>query len=747
MLLRELTYPLTEAQLEAKINAAIIAIKSDGSMWRKVKQGSINSPALKTIQTALTQLGFPAKADGWFGPGTAKAVRDFQTSKGLKPDGDPGPNTLKAMANAVGGGRGKSVEKPGERQAYLDKNKETPVAQAGPEVAPGTGKDGPAGGAKPIADFKGADTAEKVVAVVDNALTIAREKNDPKEIAQIIAAGDANFNNVAGPGERADRATAIISKLTPIELENPVIKSAVAAQQLQVDLKEMDPEEALRKFVQSRYAFVIPERFRGKATAQQKFEAMVRAAQDEQMMSAFVEPNKATEIIQDEIKKIESDPMSATNQDKDRTNTDKMPAGANSKSPTGDFDGPGNMTPPTTVDDSGMTSSNTDNTVSKETPTEIKTDVEINDFKAAVDDAPETEKPVVGGMTQEVNSAVQILGGDLSTSNLEKLVVIIEKQSTKPILQKIIGRRLEKLYSKDDLADLEGIEGDELEAAKMLVQLKVALMDGTATNFVYKPASATATSSGELPTGPGGDEPLPTGTGSGRGDGSAEVAQRRRDATTGTTNTAGTTGSGRGDGNAEVAQRRRERAVLVSTVEQLYLSMKGGTGIGTSKNKLNRQLKKIKDEAQYNFVASEYKKEYGTDLFDHFYDEMSDRNIKKYVEPEMKRLGIEMPERSEFESFTYESILDGLDNLVNERQVWAKAGSKVVRKYRCMSGRRKGRVVGTPGQCFAAPDIKKRILLKKTKARLGNRMTKKAKRTKRTNPASKRVAQMNKSSR
>ena len=711
MLLRELTYPLTEAQLEAKINAAIIAIKSDGSMWRKVKQGSINSPALKTIQTALTQLGFPAKADGWFGPGTAKAVRDFQTSKGLKPDGDPGPNTLKAMANAVGGGRGKSVEKPGERQAYLDKNKETPVAQAGPEVtvAPGTGKDGPAGGAKPIADFKGADTAEKVVAVVDNALTIAREKNDPKEIAQIIAAGDANFNNVAGPGERADRATAIISKLTPIELENPVIKSAVAAQQLQVDLKEMDPEEALRKFVQSRYAFVIPERFRGKATAQQKFEAMVRAAQDEQMMSAFVEPNKATEIIQDEIKKIESD----------------------SKSPTGDFDGPGNMTQPNAGDDSGMTSSNTDNTVSKKTPTEIKTDVEINDFKAAVDDAPETEKPVVGGMTQEVNSAVQILGGDLSTSNLEKLVVIIEKQSTKPILQKIIGRRLEKLYSKDDLADLEGIEGDELEAAKMLVQLKVALMDGTATNFVYKPASATATSSGdgpgstdeplgdplkggELPTGPGGDEPLPT------------------------------TGNNKEE---EPKFTTRERAVLVSTAEQLYLSMKGGTGIGTSKNKLNRQLKKIKDEAQYNFVASEYKKEYGTDLFDHFYDEMSDRNIKKYVEPEMKRLGIEMPERSEFESFTYESILDGLDNLVNERQVWAKAGSKVVRKYRCMSGRRKGRVVGTPGQCFAAPDIKKRILLKKTKARLGNRMTKKAKRTKRTNPASKRVAQMNKSSR
>jgi hypothetical protein len=191
----------------------------------------------------------------------------------------------------------------------------------------------------------------------------------------------------------------------------------------------------------------------------------------------------------------------------------------------------------------------------------------------------------------------------------------------------------------------------------------------------------------------------------------------------------------------------RQKIVLASTAEQLYLSMKGGTGIGTSKNKLRRQLKKIEDKDQYDFVAKEYKKEYGTDLFDHFYDEMSDRHINKYVAPEMKRLGIEMPERSEFESFTYESIINDLQDFINERQVWAKSGSKVVRKYRCMTGKRKGRVVKQASQCFAAPDIKKRIMLKKTKARLGSRMARKAKRTKRTNPTSKRVAQMNKSSR
>ena len=94
-----------------------------------------------------------------------------------------------------------------------------------------------------------------------------------------------------------------------------------------------------------------------------------------------------------------------------------------------------------------------------------------------------------------------------------------------------------------------------------------------------------------------------------------------------------------------------------------------------------------------------------------------------------------------------ELYIDPIEDDLEEGQTWARSGKKVVRKYRCSSGPRKNRVVAKMAQCFAAPDIKKRMNFKKTKARLGNRMTKKAKRTKRTNPASKRVAQMNKSSR
>lgn len=84
---------------------------------------------------------------------------------------------------------------------------------------------------------------------------------------------------------------------------------------------------------------------------------------------------------------------------------------------------------------------------------------------------------------------------------------------------------------------------------------------------------------------------------------------------------------------------------------------------------------------------------------------------------------------------------------IEEKQVWARSGKKVVRKYRCTSGPRNNRVVAKISQCFAAPDIKKRATFKKTKARMGKRMARKAKRTKRMNPASIRVRSMNRSSR
>lgn len=82
-----------------------------------------------------------------------------------------------------------------------------------------------------------------------------------------------------------------------------------------------------------------------------------------------------------------------------------------------------------------------------------------------------------------------------------------------------------------------------------------------------------------------------------------------------------------------------------------------------------------------------------------------------------------------------EEIIEGV--------AWKKRGSKITRQFRCTSGRRKGRVVASPAQCFKPIDLKKRANLRKVKAKLGGRLARKAGRTKKFNPISKRIRQMN----
>lgn len=87
------------------------------------------------------------------------------------------------------------------------------------------------------------------------------------------------------------------------------------------------------------------------------------------------------------------------------------------------------------------------------------------------------------------------------------------------------------------------------------------------------------------------------------------------------------------------------------------------------------------------------------------------------------------------------------ESQIDEKQIWARSGKKVVRKYRCSGGKRHGRIVSKPQQCFASPNIKASIRMKKTKARMGKRMARKALRTKRTNPASLKLKSLNRRAR
>lgn len=68
--------------------------------------------------------------------------------------------------------------------------------------------------------------------------------------------------------------------------------------------------------------------------------------------------------------------------------------------------------------------------------------------------------------------------------------------------------------------------------------------------------------------------------------------------------------------------------------------------------------------------------------------------------------------------------------------IYGKSGDKTVRKYRCTSGSRKGRIVAKPSTCTAPRNVKASRTLKTTKRQKGATMSVKARRTKRSNPKS-----------
>ena len=89
------------------------------------------------------------------------------------------------------------------------------------------------------------------------------------------------------------------------------------------------------------------------------------------------------------------------------------------------------------------------------------------------------------------------------------------------------------------------------------------------------------------------------------------------------------------------------------------------------------------------------------------------------------------------EEFTDEPILEA-------RMVWRRMGNKIKRSVRCTAGPRAGRVVRKASQCTKPIDLKKGMTLRRTKAKLGKRMIRKARRTKRFNPTAKRLRTLNK---
>ncbi len=87
----------------AKLNAAATPKPpSTPASTPTLKQGA-SGAAVKNLQTRLRAHGYNVSVDGAFGPATASAVKQFQSSKGLTADGIVGPKTWQALNSAPTG--------------------------------------------------------------------------------------------------------------------------------------------------------------------------------------------------------------------------------------------------------------------------------------------------------------------------------------------------------------------------------------------------------------------------------------------------------------------------------------------------------------------------------------------------------------------------------------------------------------------------------------------------------------------
>lgn len=97
-----------------------------------------------------------------------------------------------------------------------------------------------------------------------------------------------------------------------------------------------------------------------------------------------------------------------------------------------------------------------------------------------------------------------------------------------------------------------------------------------------------------------------------------------------------------------------------------------------------------------------------------------------------------------FEDYVHTDDIDDFIMCESAKPVWARSGNKVVRKYRCTSGKKQGRLVSDPSVCGGSTDLKKRMILKKLLVQKKAMIARKSKKTKKHNPVSIRIQKLNK---
>lgn len=78
-------------------------------------------------------------------------------------------------------------------------------------------------------------------------------------------------------------------------------------------------------------------------------------------------------------------------------------------------------------------------------------------------------------------------------------------------------------------------------------------------------------------------------------------------------------------------------------------------------------------------------------------------------------------------------------------QIFGRRGGKLVRKYRCTSGQKKGRIVAKPQTCNTPIKVGKSVGIKKARSRKSPLIKIRSRYTKKVNPRSKSLTRLNKS--
>jgi hypothetical protein len=91
----------------------------------------------------------------------------------------------------------------------------------------------------------------------------------------------------------------------------------------------------------------------------------------------------------------------------------------------------------------------------------------------------------------------------------------------------------------------------------------------------------------------------------------------------------------------------------------------------------------------------------------------------------------------------------GVQELSEHEMVWSRSktttrGGKAKLKWRCTSGKRKGRIVPTVSDCDKPIDVAKRATMKRTRAQTYKQQARRSERSKRINTASRLIRALNK---